>query len=238
MKNAKYEYIAFLDADDYYLPGRFSTAQKIFEDDPTCEGVYEAIGMHVEDETALQRWREAGKPEDTLKTIKEFIEPGNLGESLIKGGKGHFSLDGFTIRKMVLNKSGLMDESLRIHQDTNFIIRVALVSRLLPGTLDRPVTMWRVHQSNRVSAPRSLAQDYRNRMVFWISLYHWSEENSNPDIQKMILESIVKYTRSQKVIKNFPVKFFPTRIIWGVRLLRLIGYPEVLLNLTKRNKNS
>src|SRR5664280_852453 len=50
------EYIAFLDADDLYLPGRFSSAREIFKTEPSIDGVYEALGEYVENEAARERW--------------------------------------------------------------------------------------------------------------------------------------------------------------------------------------
>ncbi|MBP7177346.1 MAG: glycosyltransferase family 2 protein, partial [Thermoclostridium sp.] len=48
-------YIAFLDADDFYLPARFSAAQAVFEQHSDCDGVYDAVGMYYEDEASRER---------------------------------------------------------------------------------------------------------------------------------------------------------------------------------------
>ena len=40
-----HEFIAFLDADDSYLPGRFSVARELFATDSELEGVYEALAV-------------------------------------------------------------------------------------------------------------------------------------------------------------------------------------------------
>lgn len=190
MKNAKYDYIAFLDADDYFLPARFKVAKEIFTSDPNCEGVYEAIGMHVEDELGLLKWKQAGKSDETVKMVKEIISPEELGKALISGGKGHFSLDGLVINNEVLMKSGYMDETLRIHQDTNFIIRLALVCNLLPGRLDRPVTMWRVHQNNRVSEPKPQKQKQADRMKFLQATYKWCKGRSFIDEKNILVKNL------------------------------------------------
>ena len=52
IRNASFDYIAFLDADDYFLPDWFSVAKQLFEADPRVEGVYEAVGVHFENEAA------------------------------------------------------------------------------------------------------------------------------------------------------------------------------------------
>src|SRR4051812_37519090 len=43
---AKLDYIAFLDADDYFLPNRFKKDKTLFEKDPSIDAVYSAIGTH------------------------------------------------------------------------------------------------------------------------------------------------------------------------------------------------
>jgi len=192
MLHAACDYVAFLDADDYFLPGRFNIAKQVFVDNPGCEGVYEAIGMHVEDEDAWLRWKKSGKPLEKLKTIRENVNPEDLGKVLVIGGKGHFSLNGFTIKKKILNKTGFMEETLKLHQDTNFIIRAALVSKLLPGRLDKPVTMWRVHQHNRVSSPRSKQQIKRERMNFLMKTYTWCRDQSHEEIKNLLTNMMFK----------------------------------------------
>lgn len=66
MKNVKFDYIAFLDSDDYYLPGRFSVASKVFRLDPACEGIYEAVAMQIESVEGMDRWQAAGKSDRQL----------------------------------------------------------------------------------------------------------------------------------------------------------------------------
>ena len=42
-------HLAFLDVDDLYLPGRFDQAQRVFETEPACDGVYDAVGSILTD---------------------------------------------------------------------------------------------------------------------------------------------------------------------------------------------
>ena len=44
MQNARFDYIAFLDADDYYLPDKASPLQEMFAEQADREGVYESSG--------------------------------------------------------------------------------------------------------------------------------------------------------------------------------------------------
>lgn len=234
MQNASCEYIAFLDADDYYLPGRFNSTKNIFESDLSCEGVYEAIGMHVDDDFAFERWKKSGKSEITLHTVNTYIKPENLPDALMTNQHGSFSIDGLTIRKGVLRKSGLMNETLILHQDTDFIIRAAITARLLPGKCDQPVAMWRVHNQNRSSAPRSQHQELKNKMAYWLSLYSWSKTNSTEDFHLLIRKRIIDFLKVHKYFLKFPRNLIPTRLIFFFRLLRLIKYPEIIFDFAMR----
>lgn len=188
MQAAQEDYIAFLDADDFYLPGRFAQTKKVFLAEPACEGVYEAIGMHIEDDEGWERWQASGKPEERIKTVKEPIDPQELGVELILGEKGHFSLDGLTIKKTILDKSGYMDGGLRIHQDTNFIIRAALAAKLLPGSIVEPVTMWRVHKANRVSSLKTRSEKLQDRMKFLYATYSWTRKKSETKARDLLVK--------------------------------------------------
>ena len=46
-------FIAFLDADDFYLPGRFAAARSVFERQADCDGVYDAVGMYYKTKSAV-----------------------------------------------------------------------------------------------------------------------------------------------------------------------------------------
>jgi GT2 family glycosyltransferase len=231
MQHARYEYIGFVDADNFYLPGRFTRTEQVFAEHPDCEGVYEAIGIHAENEKALERWQASGRhPVDQLITVSNGIEPDQLGMELIKGNQGSLTLDGLVIRRDLLAKVGLMATQLKLHQDTEFILRCALSGRLFPGSLDQAVAMEGVHENNRFSAPKSQAREYRNRMAGWMSLYRWAKVHARPLEVQQIRTSILQYTRSHKYFTRFPRHLFPTRLVWGTRMLRLFIYPEVLVD--------
>jgi len=238
IKKAKLEYIAFLDADDYFLSGRFSASNAIFKSNPSCGGVYEAIGIHIESEDALRRWKDSGKPKQKLFTISKKLDPEVLASELISGKHGSFHLDGLVIRKDILKKSGYMNETLKLHQDSEFNIRLAIITKLLAGRIQEPVALRRIHENNRISAPRSKGQEYKNRMDYWMSLYHWCKSNAKADFQRQVLEGIIRYTKLHKYFKDFPRQYFPTKLIWWTRFFRLIGYPEVIFALLKGAKTA
>jgi glycosyltransferase involved in cell wall biosynthesis len=60
IEQARCNFIAFLDADDYYLPNRFERDREILLADDSVDGVYGAIGVHYESEDARKKFLAAG----------------------------------------------------------------------------------------------------------------------------------------------------------------------------------
>jgi glycosyltransferase involved in cell wall biosynthesis len=186
------ELIAFLDADDHFLPGRFTSTRSVFAQDPTVEGVYEAVGLVFEDDPARRRWESAGRSSADLLTICCPVKPEDFFVRYMDNDIGFFSSNGFVVRRSVFEKTGLFDEHLLLHQDSAMNIKLAAVARLAPGELERPVAMMRIHGANRSSEPRSLAQNYKNRMLCWDTAWAWSRENLEPDKTKIVLDFLLR----------------------------------------------
>lgn len=198
MRHATSPILAFLDADDYYLPGRFKLDAKIYAENPSCEGVYHAVSMHIEDPEGLERWNNAGKAPDQIQTVTAEIPPEGLAKALIEGTYGYFHIDSLSVKKSVLEKAGLMREDLRLHQDTEWILRVAMTSRLFPGSLNEPVASWRVHAQNRISAPRSPVRKLDDRLRMWEALYDWCRQNGAVQFCPTIMFRMIENAASKQ----------------------------------------
>lgn len=233
MKNASCDYIGFVDADDFYLPGRFRSTKQVFHEDSSCEGVYEAAGMHVEDPEAFKRWTLAGKSKNQVQTVSAAIEPDQLFSALLSGKYGYFILDSLVIKKDSQKNAGYMNETLRLHQDTEFILRLAITCRLCAGNIREPVAMWQIHDHNRITAKKTLKQDYKNRMDFWLSLYRWTKANASYEHQNAVRQSIIQFNKVHKYFRKFPREYFPAILIWITRLSRLLRYPEIVIDHIK-----
>ncbi|MEE9613190.1 MAG: glycosyltransferase, partial [Desulfatiglandales bacterium] len=226
IENAKFDYIAFLDADDFFLPGRFSAAKQLFETDPQIDGVYEAVGVHFENETAEQRWR-AYHPV-MMTTMTEKVPPDRLFESQAPlGGFGYCPTGGWVVKQSLFDKTGPVDENLRLHQDTAMFVKFAAVGRMVAGRLDEPVAMRRVHDHNRISAERPNVEVYRNLILMWTTLWMWSKIHLNEKHQRILLRRLLDYAAvpysktTSRLIKRF-------QSICQLTLL-LLQYPELCL---------
>lgn len=169
LRSATCDYVAFLDADDFFLPGRFRTACQILERHADMDGVHETVGNHFEDEQARSRW--FSQSSGTLSTMTEPVQPERLFEALVVGDKGLFCTDGIVVRKRIFERTGFFDEHLRLTQDTAMWIKMAAVGRLVPGRLGEPVAMRRTHERNRIFSPTRVIEHYRALM--WRTLFDW-----------------------------------------------------------------
>jgi glycosyltransferase involved in cell wall biosynthesis len=180
---ARHEYIAFLDADDFYLPGRFDFPLKLLQSHPGVDGVYEAVGVHFESAAARERWFSSGG--NVLTTLSEKVEPEHLFDALVNGGKGHFHLDGLLVRKRIFSRSGYFHENLRLHQDTAMAIQMAEAGVLAAGRLEAPVAMRRVHAGNRFSMrakDRVVTGIQMRRTILWWAIRKGSDRQRIDDL--------------------------------------------------------
>jgi len=163
-------FVAFLDADDFYLENRFEIDSKIFASDTTIDGVYNAIGVHF-----YRDFSEAEHQELSLTTVTEPIPPKELFGYLLNGKKGYFSIDGLTIKKEVLTTIGFFQEHLVVAEDTDWLLKMALTSKLVAGNITEPVAMRGVHYANIFNQ----TEQYKiHRQKMYESLIHWSFQNN------------------------------------------------------------
>jgi len=170
--HATQEYIAFLDADDYFLPNRFIEERAVFQEHPDADGVYGAIAPHYYDAEGEARFRRMFGSEIT--TVHERVAPELLFGGLNGGipGFGYFHLDALTVkRSAVMGMDRLMRKEIHLHEDTDFILRLAWYARLYPGSIDAPIAMRGVHGDNRISSSEFSA---RTQFMLYKCLWQWA----------------------------------------------------------------
>lgn len=169
-------YIAFLDADDYFLENRFDSFLNYINNNVFFDGIYEAIQFNNS---------------KNLFTVYNYnIKPKELFYFLIRGSYGHFSTDGIILKKDILFKSGLFNESLDLHQDSELWLRVSYYGHLIPGNLTTPVSIARVHSENRIW--RGMTNS--SRFKVWAVTWKWGWNKPIGFVNKLlILRKLVKY---------------------------------------------
>jgi predicted SAM-dependent methyltransferase len=170
IKKAQFDYIAFLDADDYYLPNRFKKTVEVFNEHSDADGVYECIGSEFLDEEGRKRYNNT----KVITTVKEIIAPENLFENMAPiGSKGYFHINAFTAKKRIFGDV-LFDEELRLCQDALFNLQLAAKKRLYPGLITAPVSIRGVHKNNRIADKEKFSCYY---YLFAKKLFQYSIEN-------------------------------------------------------------
>ncbi len=186
IKKAKCELIAFLDADDYFLSNRFRKDVEILQNNSNVDGVYNALGVHIHDESERERIR------FDLTTVNYPIPPGKLFEEMAPlGCGGYFTGDSLTVRRNVFDKVGLFDTKLELSQDTHMWIKMAAKATLVPGVIDKPVAMRGAHTGNRV---KDRAKLHSFKPLLFSSLLEWANENGiSVERKKLLWDRLYKF---------------------------------------------
>ena len=177
LEKATQEFIAFLDADDYYLPNRFDVEKNAFKDSK-IEGIFGAIGVEFLSEKGKKEFAEKFQ-DNELTTVKHDAEGidvfyGLLGLNNTFGT--FFHLNTLTIRTESLRKNNLrFNEILRVHQDSDFIIKLAYHCYLKSGNITKAIAIRGVHDNNRITKIKMYSKEYNQRQeLLWKSISNWA----------------------------------------------------------------
>ena len=153
------EYIAFLDADDYYLPNRFVKDKLVFETHDNCDGVYSAVGTHFYSQESKKEFFEKGFGYQEILTVTGEVAPQALFAVLFnrhQNIKGEFHTNGITLKKSVFEKVGYFNTALKLRQDIHLWRRLAGFCDLYPGEIVTPTAMRGIHASNRMTNKKTI----------------------------------------------------------------------------------
>jgi len=134
--SAKGELIAFLDSDDIYLENRFKHAIELFEKYDDLDVAYDPF--------------QTGKNEGSakIKGVRRKVEPQDMFMNIIRGTHGMFNTNTVTIKKTAFERSGLFNEHLRLHQDTELWLRLAYHAKMYSENFSIPVAHIFKHDEN------------------------------------------------------------------------------------------
>jgi len=147
---SSFEYVAFLDADDWYLPNRFETDKEVFFKHPDADVIYSSA-QSGQSSTAPLKNAKIGDPRKIIgenATPKEFYKF----SLLVKQQHPSFHTNSLTIKKAFLLKDKLFDERLRLHQDSELWRRFLRRGNFFAGKLEEPVAVIREHEDNRITS--------------------------------------------------------------------------------------
>lgn len=207
---AQSEWIAFLDADDYYLPNRFNDFRII----ENVDGWYGGIETCYESADLSEIFNER------TTEIKNDLEPESLLDYLIQNTDERFSLNAFTIKKSCLEAIDGFDPNLETGEDTDLIWRLSDRFKFQKIGQNEPIAVRRVHGQNTVFKAESQYQKF----LFYSK---WKNEiiktHASVKSKRKIIRSYLYY---HPLVINQKHSFLKL-LIKGVLLLR--HYAGVLL---------
>lgn len=224
------EFIAFLDADDYFLPNRFDAEKKLFKN-PDVGGVYGALGVHYYSEKAKEQYYPLFG--DRLTTVYKQYNPKEVfpGQLNMLGSFGLFSIDTLTLRKeALLTKMKLLFKPhLQLHEDTEFLFRLSYYLDLYPGNINQAVAMRGVHEDNRITkVDIGIIDPAISRELLWKEVDEWSKNEES--ISEEIKIHIKRMHRSFKIANSPKLK----QLLMIIKYL-IIDYPSIRSGLYNIN---
>lgn len=137
IKNAKGEYIAILDSDDYYYPTKLMVQSNYLDNNPGIDAVYSKTCLFSNSTT------------NNLKVIDHLQTPNdNILYPLLNGN--FIQTDTFFVRKKSLDVINYYDEKLRELEDWDLYIRLSL-NNFRFHYIDKILSLHRIHGTSMVT---------------------------------------------------------------------------------------
>jgi glycosyltransferase involved in cell wall biosynthesis len=162
IKLAHHSYIAFLDADDWYLSNRFLKDKKIFDKFPKADAVYSSV-VKSGNKTGISKMY--GVNFDIRRSIGFNASKVEFYKNILSLRQVPFHTNSVTFKKDFLLQGKLFDERLKLHQDTELWNRLIRRGYFYTGEFRKPVAVIRKHKNNRITS-RSITSVLKMYAVF------------------------------------------------------------------------
>lgn len=211
IRESHHPYIAFLGADDRYLPHRFKRDAELFAADPSLDGVYNALGAEMLEKEGEAWWSKSSRRTE-LTTVRNPPPPERLFFEMNPiGQRGHFSFDAATFRRTAFDKAELFS-ALRLSQDTLLSVQLAALCRLAGGETEKPVGMRGIHGGNRIRNESDMAPA---KVAVYKELLAWSLRRSLPREKMRALQRLAMRLGGDPRVRRELVQIDP-----GIRFTR------------------
>lgn len=144
LMHASCEYIAFLDADDYYLEGRFDEDEYLFLEHQDLSATGNKVVIKTPEGKEQHGLNAVFKHNESIAFQKSNAEV-NIYD-FFKGSALH--LNGLTYKRHLNIR---FDENLKQAQDIDFIVRLLLTSTTMSTSVEKAKAVYLIHDSNTIS---------------------------------------------------------------------------------------
>jgi glycosyltransferase involved in cell wall biosynthesis len=144
--HASHDYIAFLDADDYYLPERFTSDVSLFLNNPDIDAVVNSVQIKLQ-QGEKQFILNSFYIHNELLGFSRSFSPIEIND-YIAGFNLH--LNGLTIRKLIFQKTGGFDVLLKQGEDHDFYLRLFAQAKVISSDIKIAKAVYLIHTENSI----------------------------------------------------------------------------------------
>lgn len=191
LAQARGTYVAFLDGDDTWLPGKLKAQLQLFADHPEA-GMVSGATLYWrswEGGTGLDELRPVGLPPESL------VRPPLAMKLLYPLGTGASpSTSGFMVRRDVALAVGGFEEEFRgLFEDQAFKVKIYLTTPIFVSgqCFDR----YRQHQASCVQMADATGERdaARGRFLQWLDSYLRQSGNVDPEVRRRLQRALLRY---------------------------------------------
>lgn len=195
VEKASCEYLAFLDADDYFLPNRFKVALGIMESDDSIDVVHEAHEIFYEDPFQQANYVKETALQERLRYLAPDMQPEALFRFLMVKWNGKAGMPSLVIRKWAFTKVAWFNETLKTAPDAPMIYQLAARCRCVAGQINQPVFMYRHHNTNLYAG--TYDADSRKMKESWLAwtryLWLWAQTELDFQQSEYVAQFLVRH---------------------------------------------
>ena len=159
------EWLAFLDADDFFLPNRFDAFIRRQQADAAFDGLYEICEIRG-DAGGIEPAPGTGRSRFGI--VVDVCGAAVLRE-LLNGTC--WATSAITLRRSLLERTGLFDPGKAIAEDCDLWFRIAAAGQVVSGSLEQPVSVYWRHADNTYT----YRPEHRIAMVrAMLDAWHWA----------------------------------------------------------------
>ncbi len=175
IKNAKGKYVAFLDSDDLWLPGKIQAQVDFLESHPDIPLVYTDQYLNIDGKNLNVTRFQRNQPKDRI-LLSAFVDLVPIHTSTVM------------VRDSIFNEVGMFDEELSIHEDSELWNRISNKYKL--GFIHEVLGVYRWQEGAEHLMSKKNRQKFVDEGKKYLKLYRENKERKlTPEEEKSCEES-------------------------------------------------